>query len=38
MGENNLLVYKFKLFRFERFQENDLVKFPLSYGKAKGLR
>jgi glycine/D-amino acid oxidase-like deaminating enzyme len=38
LGENNPLVDKLKLFRFERFKENDLVKSPLSYGKAKGLR
>lgn len=38
LGETNPLVDKLKLFRFERFQENDLVKSPISYGKAKGLR
>lgn len=29
---------KLNLFRFERFQENDLVKPPLSYAQAGGLR
>ena len=38
LGETNSLVDQLKLFRFDRFKENDLVKSPLSYGKAKGLR
>ncbi|MBE9193109.1 FAD-binding oxidoreductase [Gloeocapsopsis crepidinum LEGE 06123] len=29
---------KLNIFRFSRFQENDLVKSPITYGKAKGLR
>jgi glycine/D-amino acid oxidase-like deaminating enzyme len=29
---------KLDIFRFSRFQENDLVKSPITYGKAKGLR
>lgn len=31
-------IEQLKLFRFSRFQEDDLVKAPISYGKAKGLR
>lgn len=38
LGENNDLVDKLKLFRFSRFQEDDLVKSPISYSQAKGLR
>jgi len=38
LGETNPLVDKLKLFRFERFQENDLVKSIVSYSKARGLR
>lgn len=38
LGESNPMVDKLKIFRFERFQENDLVKPLVSYGKAKGLR
>lgn len=38
LGETNTLVDKLQLFRFARFQENDLVRSPLSYGKATGLR
>jgi sarcosine oxidase, subunit beta len=38
LGETNPLVDKLKLFRFARFQENDLVKPPISYSQAKGLR
>lgn len=38
LGASNSLVDKLKLFRFSRFLENDLVKSPVSYGKARGLR
>ena len=38
LGETHPLLDHLKLFRFARFQENDLVKSPISYGKAKGLR
>lgn len=38
LGETNPLVDNLKLFRFARFQENDLVRSPVSYGKATGLR
>jgi hypothetical protein len=38
LGETNDLVELLKLFRFNRFQENDLVKAPLSYALARGLR
>ncbi len=38
LGETNSLVDKLQLFRFARFQENDLVRSPVSYGKATGLR
>lgn len=38
MEETNSFVDKLKLFRLARFPENDLVKSPVSYGKAKGLR
>lgn len=38
LSETNPLVDKLKLFRFARFQENDLVKPPISYSQAKGLR
>ena len=38
LGESNDLVDKLKLFRFSRFQEQDLVKSPVSYSQAKGLR
>jgi glycine/D-amino acid oxidase-like deaminating enzyme len=38
LGENNSLVDKLQLFRFRRFQENDLIKSPISYSQAKGLR
>jgi len=37
LGESNA-VDALKLFRFERFQENDLIRSPLSYSQAKGLR
>ncbi|OKH24369.1 NAD(P)/FAD-dependent oxidoreductase [Chroogloeocystis siderophila] len=29
---------KLNLFRFSRFQEDDFIKSPITYGKAKGLR
>jgi sarcosine oxidase, subunit beta len=38
LGESSPLVDKLKLFRLDRFQENDLVKSPLGYSQAKGLR
>lgn len=38
LGETNPGVGRLKLFRFERFQENGLVKPPVSYSQAKGLR
>lgn len=38
LGESNSLVDKLKLFRFNRFQENELIKSSLSYEKARGLR
>ncbi|HEY9633246.1 MAG TPA: FAD-dependent oxidoreductase [Coleofasciculaceae cyanobacterium] len=38
LGESNSLVDKLQLFRFKRFQENDLIKSPISYSQAKGLR
>ncbi|MBV9389263.1 MAG: FAD-binding oxidoreductase [Chroococcidiopsidaceae cyanobacterium CP_BM_ER_R8_30] len=38
LGENNLLVDKLKLFRLSRFRKNDLIRSPLSYSQAKGLR
>jgi glycine/D-amino acid oxidase-like deaminating enzyme len=38
LGATHPLLDRLKLFRFARFQENDLVKSPISYGKAKGLR
>jgi sarcosine oxidase subunit beta len=38
LGQSNSLVDKLKLFRFSRFQDNDLVKSPISYSQAKGLR
>ncbi|MBD2771277.1 NAD(P)/FAD-dependent oxidoreductase [Iningainema tapete] len=38
LGETNELVDLLKLFRFSRFQENDLVKSPYSYSQARGLR
>ena len=38
LGESNDLVDKLKLFRFSRFQEQDLVKSPVSYSQARGLR
>lgn len=38
LGEKNPLVDKLKLFRFKRFLENDLIKAPISYSLAKGLR
>ena len=38
LGESNLLVDKLKLFRLNRFRENDLIKSPFSYSQAKGLR
>lgn len=37
LGETNPLVDKLQLFRFARFQENDLVRSPVSYGTT-GLR
>lgn len=38
LGEGNALVDLLKLFRFSRFQENDLIRAPFSYSKAQGLR
>jgi glycine/D-amino acid oxidase-like deaminating enzyme len=38
LGENHPLVDKLQLFRFNRFQENDLVKSAIGYSRAKGLR
>ncbi|MBI4782606.1 MAG: FAD-binding oxidoreductase [Oscillatoriophycideae cyanobacterium NC_groundwater_1537_Pr4_S-0.65um_50_18] len=38
MGESDERVESLKLFRYSRFQENDLVKAPLSYSQARGLR
>lgn len=38
LGKANALVDKLSLFRLSRFAKNDLVKAPVSYGKAKGLR
>lgn len=38
LGNSHPLVDKLKLFRLARFAENDAVKSPVSYGKAKGLR
>jgi len=38
LGETNDLVNQLQLFRFGRFQENNLVKSPISYSQAKGLR
>lgn len=38
LGKSNPSVDKLNLFRLSRFAENDLVKPPVSYGKAKGLR
>jgi len=38
MGQRNPMVDLLKLFRFDRFRENDLVKAPLSYAQARGLR
>jgi len=38
LGETNSFVDKLQLFRFARFKENDLVRSPVSYGKAIGLR
>ncbi len=38
LGQTNYLVDKLKIFRFERFQENDLVIPSIRYGKATGLR
>jgi hypothetical protein len=37
-GESKPLVETLKLFQFNRFQENDLVKSPIGYSLAKGLR
>ncbi|NJR66484.1 MAG: FAD-binding oxidoreductase [Leptolyngbyaceae cyanobacterium CRU_2_3] len=38
IGATNEMVDELKLFRYSRFQENDLIKAPLSYSQAKGLR
>lgn len=38
LGGSNPLVNKLKLFRFNRFQEDDWVKSSISYSQAKGLR
>ncbi|HEY9644230.1 MAG TPA: FAD-dependent oxidoreductase, partial [Coleofasciculaceae cyanobacterium] len=37
-GATHELVDELKLFRYSRFQENDLIKAPFSYSQAKGLR
>ncbi len=38
LAQSHPLVDKLKLFRFNRFQKNDLIEPPLSYSQAKGLR
>jgi len=38
MGDSDNRLESLKLFRYSRFQENDLVKAPLSYSQARGLR
>ena len=38
LAQKDELVEMQKVFRFSRFQENDLVKAPWSYSKARGLR
>lgn len=38
LGKSNNLVDKLKLFRLNRFQDNDWIKAPFSYSQAKGLR
>jgi sarcosine oxidase, subunit beta len=38
LGETNAEIESLKLFRFSRFQENDLIKSPISYNQARGLR
>lgn len=38
VGKHNEMVDLLKLFRFDRFQENDLIKAPFGYAQAKGLR
>lgn len=38
LGETSDAVKQLELFRFSRFQTNDLVKAPLSYAQARGLR
>lgn len=37
-GEHNDCTDLLNLFRLKRFQENDLIKAPLSYSRARGLR
>ncbi|MBD2102648.1 FAD-binding oxidoreductase [Leptolyngbya sp. FACHB-261] len=38
LGERDGQVAQLRLFRFGRFKENDLIKAPLSYAQAGGLR
>lgn len=38
LGETDPLVEALKLFRFSRFQANELIRAPFSYSKAQGLR
>jgi sarcosine oxidase, subunit beta len=38
VGKQNDLVDLLKVFRFDRFKDNDLVQAPLSYAQARGLR
>lgn len=37
MGKSDSRLESLKLFRYRRFQENDLVKSPLSYSQTRGL-
>jgi glycine/D-amino acid oxidase-like deaminating enzyme len=38
LGQSNERVERLKLFRFDRFQENALIKPPIAYTRAGGLR
>jgi len=38
LGETHAEIELLKLFRFSRFQENDLIQSPISYNQARGLR
>jgi sarcosine oxidase, subunit beta len=38
MGKSDSMLDCLKLFRYSRFQENDLIKATLSYSRARGLR